>query len=109
MSKLNVDDRGTVEPQRDFDVWKDVEHLKKAFEGSGTDERAIINILANRTWRQRSLVAEAYSKKYGMELSDMLSSEFNGWIYHILNVLATKPAENDARSLNSAMSFITEL
>lgn len=55
----------TVVPQEDFDSRADAETLRKAMKGFGTDEKAIINVLANRSNMQRQQIELQFKTLYG--------------------------------------------
>lgn len=46
--------------------------------GLGTDEKAIISILAHRTARQRCSIRQNYVEKYGEDLFKELEKELSG-------------------------------
>ncbi|XP_020268595.1 annexin D3-like [Asparagus officinalis] len=56
---------------------EDCKKLKKAFDGWGTDEDAVIEILAHRNARQRIKIADAYNRFYNESLIDRLHSELS--------------------------------
>lgn len=52
-------------PVASFSPRQDAEILRKAMKGFGTDEKAIISILANRTNSQRLEIAVQFKTLYG--------------------------------------------
>lgn len=52
-------------PVASFNPRQDAEVLRKAMKGFGTDEKAIINVLANRTNSQRLEIAVQFKTLYG--------------------------------------------
>ncbi|ONM29858.1 Annexin D8 [Zea mays] len=57
---------------------EDAAALLKAFQGWGTDEQAVIGILAHRDATQREQIALEYEHKYGESLVQRLQSELTG-------------------------------
>lgn len=54
-----------MKPVHPFDPKKDAEVLRKAMKGFGTDEKAIIVVLCNRTNAQRQEIAQQFKSLYG--------------------------------------------
>ncbi|XP_022856748.1 annexin D3-like [Olea europaea var. sylvestris] len=57
---------------------EDCEKLIKAFEGLGTDEKAIIRVLGQRNASQRKKIKETFQQIYNKSLIDCLDSELSG-------------------------------
>ena len=57
---------------------QDAEALRKAMEGFGTDEAALIKICANRSNTQCQQIKNAYKSLYGRDLISDLKSELHG-------------------------------
>ncbi|XP_072486854.1 annexin A6 isoform X2 [Notamacropus eugenii] len=67
----------------------DAKQLKKAMEGAGTDEQALIEILATRNNQEIQAINEAYQEDYRKSLEDDLTSDTSGHLKRILVSLAT--------------------
>lgn len=66
----------------------DAKQLKKAMKGTGTDEDALIEILASRTSRQMKEISQTYLTVYKKSLRDAISSETSGDFQKALLILA---------------------
>ena len=82
----------------------DIEALKKAMEGFGTDEDTLIKIVANRTSSDRLKIKEEWEKTYGTDLISELKKEVHGKMEEAMIALFTEPIEYDCDSLRNAMS-----
>ena len=82
---------------------KDAEALRKAMKGIGTDEDAIIKIIANRTNAQRQKIKEAYKTAFGRDLVADLKSELSGNFEDAAVALFDTPVEYDVNQLKKAM------
>ncbi len=82
---------------------KDADIMRKAMEGLGTDDKALIDITVKRTHRERMKIRKAYKSQYGRDLMEDLSSELSGNYRATMLALFTDPIEYDADSLYNAM------
>ncbi|XP_056148271.1 annexin A5a [Lampris incognitus] len=95
--------RGSVRPFVNFDAKKDAELLRKAMKGIGTDEDAILMLLAARSNDQRQQIKSVYKKAYGKDLVSALKSELGGLFEGIIVALMTPPTSYDASQLQKAL------
>ncbi|XP_015240585.1 PREDICTED: annexin A4 [Cyprinodon variegatus] len=98
-----IGNRGTVTEASGFDAEADVQKLRGAMKGTGTDEAAIIDVLAHRTIAQRQRIKEAYKQTVGKELADDLSSELSGNFKSVVLGLLMLAPVYDAYELKHAM------
>ena len=82
---------------------KDAETLRNAMKGLGTDEAAIIKVIANRNNSQRQKIKSAYKTAYGRDLIDDLKSELKGNFEDAVVALFEPPVEYDVDQLRKAM------
>uniref|UniRef100_A0A672Z971 Annexin n=1 Tax=Sphaeramia orbicularis TaxID=375764 RepID=A0A672Z971_9TELE len=100
---MSIGNRGTVTEASGFSAEKDVEKLRGAMKGTGTDELVIIDILSHRTVAQRQRIKEAYKQAIGKDLADDLSSELSGNFRSVALGLLMLPPVYDAYELRNAM------
>ncbi|XP_030532284.1 annexin D3 [Rhodamnia argentea] len=81
----------------------DCERLRKAFEGWGTDEKAVIWVLGHRNASQRRLIMETYQQLYNKSLIDSLNSELSGDFRKAVISWTYDPPERDARLAKEAL------
>ncbi|KAL4334965.1 hypothetical protein GQ457_07G004460 [Hibiscus cannabinus] len=75
---------------------EDAEQLHKAFEGWGTNEQLIIDILAHRNAAQRNSIRKAYREAYGKDLLKSLDEELSSDFERAVVLFTLDPAERDA-------------
>ncbi|KAK6970182.1 annexin A6 [Biomphalaria glabrata] len=93
----------TLLPFPGFNAEQDCEVLRKAMKGLGTDEKAIIGVLAYRSMEQRQKIALTYKTQFGKDLAAELSSELSGNFKTLCVDMLLGPAEFDAKQLNRAI------
>ncbi|XP_065867402.1 annexin D3-like [Euphorbia lathyris] len=82
---------------------QDAERLRKAFQGLGTDEAAVIWVLGHRNVSQRKKIREIYQQLYKESLLDRLKSELSGDFEKAVILWTQDPSERDARLANKAL------
>ncbi|RLW04144.1 hypothetical protein DV515_00006050 [Chloebia gouldiae] len=95
--------QGTIQAAPNFDAGRDAEILRKAMKGFGTDEQAIINVVANRSNDQRQQIKTAFKTMYGKDLIKDLKSELSGNVEELILALFMPRTYYDAWSLRHAM------
>lgn len=86
-----------------YDPKQDVEDLHTAFQGIGTDEKVVIQILANRTNAQRQQIKDVYKSTYNEDIQERLKSELSGHFEDVSVALFDLPAVYDAKQLYACM------
>nr|BAD99420.1 annexin [Ephydatia fluviatilis] len=94
---------GTVQPAAHFDAEADAAALRKAMKGVGTDEAAIINVIAHRSNAQRQELKLKYKLLHGRDLIEDLHSELSGHFRSAVLALMETKAVYDAHCLRNAM------
>ncbi|PVD37280.1 hypothetical protein C0Q70_04277 [Pomacea canaliculata] len=105
----DLNQKPTVIAYPKFNAEQDAEVLKKAIKGLGTDEEAIINILAYRSNPQRMEICSAYKTMFGKDLVADLKGDTSGNFFEVLKSLLMAPAELDAYICNKAIKYGREL
>ncbi|KAI9369653.1 hypothetical protein BJX61DRAFT_518672 [Aspergillus egyptiacus] len=88
------------------DARAEADTLRKAMKGWGTDEAAIINVLAKPDPLQMALIRHTYMEHIGRNLEKDLMSELSGDLETILVSLAVGPLGQDIAHLKDALSGI---
>lgn len=82
----------------------DANALRSAMKGFGTDEKALIRILATKDPLQIAAIRDAYSRLHRRDLVADLKSETSGWFEKGLVALARGPLLSDVYLLRDALS-----
>jgi len=80
-----------------------VEILRNACQGAGTDEDAIVRVIASTTNPERAIIRRLYTQKYNEDLVSRLQSELSGDFKDAAVGSFMTPTEYDAYCLNGAM------
>ncbi|XVF04823.1 hypothetical protein REPUB_Repub05bG0118500 [Reevesia pubescens] len=93
----------TIVSPKQFSPIEDAENIKKACQGWGTDENAIISILGHRNLFQRKLVRLAFEEIYHEDLLQQLKCELSGDFERAVSLWTLDPADRDALLANEAL------
>uniref|UniRef100_A0A671S985 Annexin n=1 Tax=Sinocyclocheilus anshuiensis TaxID=1608454 RepID=A0A671S985_9TELE len=77
--------------------------MKKAMEGAGTDEHALIEILVTRSNQEIQEMCSAYQNAYKKSLEDAITSDTSGHFKRILISLAQGAREEDPADMARAL------
>jgi len=93
----------TLLPSENFNVEADCCKLKEAFRGTGTDEKALIEVLCNRSVAQRVEITQAYKSMYGNALVKDVKSETSSNFKEVLVCLCNSTPNFLARICRNAI------
>ncbi|XP_078317151.1 annexin A7-like isoform X3 [Crassostrea virginica] len=93
----------TLRPAKNFSAENDANILRKAMKGFGTDEKAIIDVLAYRSCSQRQQIKSMFKTMFGKDLIKDLKSELGGKFEDVVLGLMMSESEYDAYELKRAM------
>ena len=80
-----------------------VEILRNACQGAGTDEDAIVKVIASTNNQERALIRRLYTQKYNEDLIKRLQDELSGDFREAAVGSFMTPTEYDAYCLNGAI------
>ncbi|KAM0045084.1 putative annexin [Helianthus debilis subsp. tardiflorus] len=83
---------------------EDAIQLYKAFKGFGSDDAAVIGILAHRDANQRAYIQQEYKTMYSEDILKRLSSEISGKLETAVLLWLPDPAQRDANILRDSLS-----
>jgi hypothetical protein len=95
---------GTVSPTPGHNAKADAEVMRKAMKGMGTDEDAIISVVANRTRTELGNVCLEYKTMYGRDIFEDLDSEIGGNFLKAVRSRLLPAARYDAESCHNAIA-----
>ncbi|KAI5918536.1 hypothetical protein F4810DRAFT_691893 [Camillea tinctor] len=86
-----------------WDANPDAQALRSAMKGFGTDEKALIRVLANKDPLQIEAIKGAYFRNFSRTLEKDIASETRGWFETGLLAIVRGPLLHDVYLLHSAM------
>ncbi|UJR26908.1 hypothetical protein I4U23_008218 [Adineta vaga] len=96
--------QGTIFSAPNFHAEADCQALSAAMKGAGTNERALIDIITNRSNAQRQQIKLQYKSMYGVDLVKQLGGELSGHFKETITALFDSPANFDAWSIHEALN-----
>ena len=100
---INQQIQPQVPPIDQSKIDADAAALRKAMKGLGTDEKAIIKIIAHRTNRERLAMIDSFKRQFNRDLIKDLKSELSGNFEKATLALFQDPITYDCWSLKKAM------
>ncbi|KAL5285298.1 ANXA3 family protein [Megaselia abdita] len=100
---MDYEARPTVTPAPNFNAAEDAAALRGAMKGFGTDEEAIIDILTNRSNKQRQTIMEVYNTEYERDIIDDLRGELGGNFEEVIIALMRPMEDFMCKELHKAM------
>ncbi|CAF3031114.1 unnamed protein product [Rotaria sp. Silwood2] len=97
--------QGTVFPAANFNAEADCHALSHAMKGAGTNERALIDIIANRSNFQRQQIKLQYKTMFGVDIVKQIGGELSGHFKETITALFDAPANYEAWSIHEAFSL----
>ncbi|PTB67049.1 Annexin [Trichoderma citrinoviride] len=87
-----------------YDGTADADALRRAMKGFGTDEKALVNVLARKDPLQIEVIRTTYQRRHKRNLVADIESETRSWFEYGLVQLARGPLLSDIHNLYKAMS-----
>jgi annexin A7/11 len=84
----------------------DVDRLRKATKGFGTDEKTLIDVLCRVDAWQVDLLARTFEQTVGKPLKKVLEKELSGWLENGLVLASLGPLGGDVQLLHRAMAGV---
>ena len=85
---------------------QEAQELRKAMKGLGTDEEAIIKIMAANNFVQRAEIARCFQASFGMDLQKELKKELSGHLEKLCMAAFQDHYEYWATQINEAIKGV---
>ncbi|CAB1313027.1 unnamed protein product, partial [Coregonus sp. 'balchen'] len=100
---INRGYRGAIKDHSGADPLRDVEVLRKAMKGFGTDEACLIEILSSRSNAEIREINQIYKHEYGKTLEDSISNDTSGHFRRLLVSLCQNKVGTDESQFNAIL------